>query len=261
MVDLNALPLPMNDFAAAKRQYVERYGSIAVMNTYLKIALLALALVELAIAILDIATYRAFHHLQPLVIRINDLGRAEAVTYGSLDYHAQEAEIKYFLTQFVHDYYGRMRATAQQTYPRSLYFLDGRLADAVMEANKKSKAMETFLLSGAEEIDIEVKNVAVEDLRQAPYKAAVEFEKVYYASSGHNELRRERYVAHCVFVVKQPVPNALVPVNPLGLTLTYFREDQALPIGDIHDRQRHFYHHRSLSRSRPVSFLQANASS
>jgi type IV secretory pathway TrbF-like protein len=227
MPDLNCLPPPINDFAAAKRQYIELHGSLAVMNTYLKVALFALSVVCIALTILNIRTYSTFHHLQPLVIRINELGRAEAVTYGSLEYHPQEAEIKYFLTEFVHDYYGRIRATVRETYPRSLYFLDGRLADAVMETNKKSKAMETFLLNGPEEIDIEVKNVAVEDLRQAPYKAAVEFEKVYYASSGHNELRRERYVAHCVFVVKQPVPNALVPINPLGLTLTYFREDQA----------------------------------
>jgi len=227
MVDLNELLPPMNDFAAAKRQYVERYGSLAVMNTYLKIALFAMSLVALTLAILDVTTYQAFHHLQPLVIRINELGRAEAVTYGSLDYHPQEAEIKYFLMGFVHDYYGRMRATVKEAYPRSLYFLDGRLADAAMEAAKKTKGIETFLNGASEETDIEVRNVSVEDLRQAPYKAAVEFEKVFYAVADHRELRRERYVAHCVFVVKQPVPNALVPVNPLGLTLTYFREDQA----------------------------------
>ena len=43
--------------------------------------------------------------------------------------------------------------------------VQGRLADAVMETNKKSKAIETFLASQAEEIDIQVKNVAIEDLR------------------------------------------------------------------------------------------------
>jgi len=28
-------------------------------------------------------------------------------------------------------------------------------------------------------------------------------------------------------VVKERVPNAMIPINPLGLTVTYFREDQA----------------------------------
>jgi type IV secretory pathway component VirB8 len=55
----------------------------------------------------------------------------------------------------------------------------------------------------------------------------VEFEKVYYARADHKENRRERYVANFVFVIKQPVANALIPINPLGLTITYFREDQA----------------------------------
>ena len=30
-----------------------------------------------------------------------------------------------------------------------------------------------------------------------------------------------------VFVVQDRVPNAVIPINPLGLTITYFREDQA----------------------------------
>jgi type IV secretory pathway component VirB8 len=34
-------------------------------------------------------------------------------------------------------------------------------------------------------------------------------------------------VANVVFVVKDRIPNALIPVNPLGLTITYFRADQA----------------------------------
>jgi hypothetical protein len=42
------MPPPEKDYAAAQRQYVELYGSVAVMNTYLKIAVLSLCLVVLA---------------------------------------------------------------------------------------------------------------------------------------------------------------------------------------------------------------------
>ena len=77
-----------------------------------------------------------------------------------------------------------------------------------------------------EENDVKVTGVSIEDLRQPPYHATVAFEKIYYAS-GHQETRRERYVAHFVFVVRDQVPNNLIPVNPLGLTITYFREDQS----------------------------------
>ena len=218
---------PAQDFNAAKRQYLELYGSVAVMNTYLKIAVLCLSLVAVGLVVLNVKTYNAFHNLKPLVIRINEVGRAEAITYGSLEYQPQEAELKYFLAQFVQSFYGRMRATLKEAYPRSLFFLDGHLADAVIEANKKTKVIETFLSGQTDEIDIQVKNVAIEDLRQSPYKATVEFDKVVYGTADHAEIRRQRYVANFVFVVKMPVPNALIPVNPLGLTITYFREDQA----------------------------------
>ena len=67
-----------------------------MMNTYLKIALLALRLVALALAFLNVRTYQAFRELKPLVIRISDVGRAEAVSYESLEYHPQEAEISTF---------------------------------------------------------------------------------------------------------------------------------------------------------------------
>ena len=57
--------------------------------------------------------------------------------------------------------------------------------------------------------------------------ATVDFEKVYYNPGDAIETKRERYTAHFVFVVKERVANAMIPVNPLGLTITYFREDQA----------------------------------
>lgn len=227
MPDIDWIPPTVgSDGAATRLQFVEFYGSTVVMNTFLKIVVLCLSATVIALAALNIKTYAAFHHLQPLVIRINEVGRAEAVNYGSFDYHPQEVELKYFLVQFVQGYYGRVRATLKESYPRSLFFLDGRLADAVMSANKKTKIIETFLTSQIEEVDVQVRNVSIEDLRQAPYKATVEYDKVYYGGD-HLETHRQRFVANFVFVVKQPVPNELIPVNPLGLTITYFHEDQA----------------------------------
>lgn len=227
MSDLHLMPPPAPDYAAAKRQFVELYGSTAVMNTYLKIAVLCLCGVCLGLVALQLKTYQLVRDTKPLVIRINDLGRAEAVSYSDLEYHPQEAEIKYFLIQFVEQHYARMRATVKENYARSLYFLDGRLADALIEANKKSNTIEGFLAGQSEEIEVHVKNVSIEDLRTPPYRATVDFEKVYSSPANHMEIRREKYVGNFVFIVKDRVPNAMIPVNPLGLTITYFREDQA----------------------------------
>src|SRR5580765_6392994 len=221
------LPPAGYEYGEARRRYVEQYGSTLVMNTYLQLAVACLSAVIVGLVGLNVHTQRTFGHVKPFVIRIDDVGHAAAVHYDSLTYTPQAPELKYFLVQFVTMHYGRIRATVRQQYAQSLYFLDGRLADATMEANKKSGLIERFLTSGGEEIDVRVKNVTLEDLRQPPYRATIDFEQVHLAPASRSELRRDTYVAHVVFVLKDVVDNARIPINPLGLTITYFRDDQA----------------------------------
>jgi type IV secretion system protein VirB5 len=226
------LPPTGYEYGEARRRYVEQYGSTLVMNRYLHVAVACLCLVLVALSVVTVHTQRTFQNFKPLVIRIDEVGHAAAVTYDSLTYTPQAPELKYFLVQFVTMHYSRVRATVRQQYAQSLYFLDGRLADATMEANTKSGLIERFLTSGGDEIDVRVKNVTLEDLRQPPYRATVQFDKVYLAPSTRAETKHESFVAHLVFVVTQQVDNARIPINPLGLTITYFREDQAFVEGN-----------------------------
>ncbi len=223
----NVMPAPDADLRAARRQFVELYGTPLIAASYLRIALVCVSLLCLGLLVLNVKTFQAFHNFRPLVIRINHVGRAEAVTYDSLTYKPHDAEVRYFLMEFVTQHYSRRRATLRESFARSLYFLDGRLADATIEANKKNKTLENFLTGGGPEIDVVVNNVSIEDLRTPPYKATADFERVYYNYGDATELKREKYTAHFVFVVRDRVPNVMIPVNPLGLTITYFREDQA----------------------------------
>jgi type IV secretory pathway TrbF-like protein len=219
------LPSP-NDRPPA-RKYLEQHAAVLVAGRHLRVALLCVTLVCLGLLALNLRTLHTLGSFKPLVVRIDDVGRAEALSYGSFTYQPHEAEVKYFLVQFVSCYYGRIRATVRENFARSLYFLDGRLADAILRAYRKNRVIENFLAGQGDEIDIDVKNVTIEDLRQPPYKATVEFEKIYDAGRDRVEGRRERYTASFVFIVRDRVPNAWIPVNPLGLTITYFREDQA----------------------------------
>lgn len=223
----NLMPPPDADLAAARRQFVELYGTPLMAARYLRIALACVSVVCLGLLILNMKTFQAFHNFKPLVIRINDVGRAEAVSYDSLTYQPHDAEVRYFLIEFVTKHYSRMRATVRENFARSLYFLDGRLADATIEANKKNRGIEDFLAGDGPQVDVAVNNVAIEDIRTPPYKATVDFDRIYYNYADGAEMKREKYTAHIVFVVKDRVPNAMIPVNPLGITITYFREDQA----------------------------------
>jgi type IV secretory pathway TrbF-like protein len=213
---------------SAKRQFVELYGSALVMNTYLKIAVVLLALVAGALVGLNFWTQAKYAQVKPLVIRIDDVGRAEAVSYDAATYRPQAPELRYFLTRFVVTHFSRLRSTVQRDYPDSLFFLESRLTDATIAANEQTRVLETFLTNpSADEIDIEVKNVTFSEIGKAPFRASVDFEKRYFAPGTRQERQRETHVAQIDFVLRDAVPNAFVRVNPLGIQITHFRVDQA----------------------------------
>ena len=216
------------NFDDAKRLYLEQYGDPMVTNTYLKIALVLVSLVAVGLGLIDLRTIRTFQNFRPLVIRIDDLGRAEAINYHNFEYKPQDAEAKYFLSQFSTLFYRKNRYTIQDDFSKALYFLDGKLADGILDAYRKDDIIKKFITNtAAPEIDIEVKKVSLEEMQTPPYRARVDFYMVYYSPADHSEIKRDLYTANFVFVFKSQVPNELIPINPLGLTITYFREDQA----------------------------------
>ena len=222
---------------SAKRQFVELYGSALVLNTYLKIALVLVSLVSLGLIGLNIHTARRYADVKPLVIRIDQIGRAEAVAYDASRYTPQAPELRYFLTQFIVKHFSRLRATVQREYPDSLLFLEPGLADATIAQNEQSRAIETFMTNpSADEVDIVVQNVSLTELAEAPHKASVSFQKLLYAPGTRQERARQTFIAQIDFTLRDRVPNEFVRVNPLGLQVSYFRVDQAFEEGQANGR-------------------------
>ena len=213
---------------SAKSQFVELYGSALVMNTYLKLALLLVSVLALGLLALNFRTQAKYANVKPLVVRIDAVGRAEAVQYDASTYQVQAPELRYFLTQFVVKHFSRLRATVQREYADSLFFLDPALADATIAQNEQSRTLETFLTdASADEVDIAIQNVSLSELTTPPYKASISFQKVLYTPGTRTERARQSYVAQVDFVLREHVPNEFVRVNPLGLQVSYFRVDQA----------------------------------
>ena len=229
MESTTAPPYQLPPIEDAKRQYVELFGSALVMNTYLKIALLCVSVIALGLLLLNFRTQSKYANVKPLVIRIDEVGRAQAVQYDTLTYapQGQAPELKYFLVQFVTKHFARVRATVKQQYAESLYFLDAPLADATIAQDQREHMIDGFLTGTADETEIQVRNVTLDDLKTAPYKAVVEFDKASIGYGNRQERNRDTYVAQITFVLRGQVQNAAIPVNPLGLTITYFRVDQA----------------------------------
>ena len=144
----------------ARQLFLEQYGDAIVTANYLKVGLLVLSLVVAGLVVMNLRTLNTFHNFKPLVIRIDELGRAQAVGYDAFAYKPEDKEAKYFLTHFCELYFRRNRYTVNDDFTKSLYFLDGKLANDIMAAYKKDGVIENFLKDpSSPEIDIDVQQV------------------------------------------------------------------------------------------------------
>jgi type IV secretion system protein VirB5 len=219
---------PSSDITRAAERYLEQYGDPLVTNTYLKVTILVLAVVCTALAVLLFHGQMALANVHPLIVRINDVGRAEAIDYRNFQYRPQEAENKYYLTRWAELYFSRNRFTVERDQTDSLYFLNGDVQRAVIDQERKDNIIANYAKdTSLPFVDVEVKSVILDDLRQSPYSARIEFEKIFTNLSDHTELRREQWTASVTYVFRETVKNNELTVNPLGLTIVRFRADQA----------------------------------
>jgi type IV secretory pathway TrbF-like protein len=219
---------PSRAITRAAERYLEQYGDPLVMNTYLKITILVLAAIALMLGTLVFRSQRALASVHPLVVRIDDVGRAEAVDYRDFTYRPKEGENKYYLSRWTELYFSRNRYSIQRDFTNSLYFLNADVQRAVVEEFRKNKTMETFIRDlTMPYVDVEVNSVILDDLRQSPYSARIDFVKIYTNPSDHSEIKRERWTVSVTYVFRDEVRNGEIQVNPLGLTIVKFRADQA----------------------------------
>jgi type IV secretory pathway component VirB8 len=215
-------------FNEARQLYLEQYASAIVTGGYLKIAVALLSLVVFGLVLMNLKVVRTLERFRPLVIRIDEIGRAQAVAYDSLTYRPEYKETKYFLTRFCQLYYRRNRSTINDDFSQAMYFLDGKVAGDTIQEFKQKNIIKTFLTENlASERDVDVQQVVIEPMDKAPYRATVDFFEIEYSPADHSVMKRTLYTASFLFSFRDEVPNQDILVNPLGLAITYFREDEA----------------------------------
>lgn len=212
----------------AGHRFLELYAEPVVTNTYLKVALLVLSVVTLASLALLYRAQTAALRLKPLVISVSDIGRGQVMNYDDFAKIPIDRVSKYYLAQWAQLYYGRNHATLQRDFSQSLDFFSGPLQTATLQLVNQQKTLQTFLLDpSAPNVDVEIDAVVLEDTRQSPYRAQIEFQKVFRSPGDGTEQRRERWTANVIYSFRGEVPNAMLLTNPLGLVISYVHEDQA----------------------------------
>ena len=136
---------PAPTITRAAERYLEQYGDPLVMNTYLKVTILVLAAVCCALAALTYKSQQALANMHPMIVRINDVGRAEAIDYRNFQYRPQEAENKYYLSRWAELYFSRNRFTIERDQTASLYFLNSDVQRAVIEQERKDNSIQNYV--------------------------------------------------------------------------------------------------------------------
>src|ERR1700748_3290709 len=113
---------------------------------------------------------------RPLVnryIRIDEMGRAQAIQYSDLSYSPREGEIRTYLTDWTNYRYTISRDTIAKKYPLNYYFLSQALASQLMTADNQNHFVSQVMAGQIEQSDVDVKNVTITSLSQETIQGTV----------------------------------------------------------------------------------------
>ncbi len=214
----------------AGREYAEIWGETVHTNRHLRVLSAVLGGTGLLLAILALRL-GSLDPPKPIVIRVDEVGRAEALAYEAVQAQADPLDptTKYFLNRFIHDFYSRQRATVEQHWTRSLRFLTTDLANAAFKAQSENIAR---VAAGVESRQVRVENVVLRlhAHPEEPHSGTADFELVHTARE--QEVERQRWSLSLKFVFLAEIPPDLVVTNPMGIVITYLQADRALVTED-----------------------------
>ena len=211
--------------ADAGTEYAEIWGETIHANRHLRILSIGLGILVLLLAI-GVVRLSSVEAPRPIVVRVDEVGRAEALAYEAVEMQAdpRDPTTKYFLNRFLHDFYGRRSATAEEYWPRSLRFLSTDLANAAFTANSDAIALVAAGLA-PEERRVEDVQIRIQAQPSPPHGAVADFQVVRTVSE--QEVGREFWTVTVQFVFMPVIPPDLIVHNPMGLQITYLEADQA----------------------------------
>ena len=173
-------------------------------------------------------------------IRIDEMGRAQAIQYTDLSYSPREGEVRTYLTDWANYRYTINRETIAKKYPLNYYFLSGPLASQLMATDNQSHLVSQVSGGQVEASDVQVRNVTITSMSEETVQgvtmargtALVTFDKLF--SPDHSrEPRTEHWLLSVTYYLnpKQVSDQSRIfPqyefINPLGLTITEFHENR-----------------------------------
>ena len=213
----------------AGAEYAEIWGEAIHTNRHLRVISIGLG-VALLLVIIVVIRIVSVDPPRPIVVRVDEVGRAEAVAYEAMEAEANPLDptTKYFLNRFIYDFYSRRRATVEEHWSRSLRFLSTELANASFRSGSRDIAL---LAAGAAKEELQVDRVVlrIQANPREPHSATADFDLVRMAMA--NETVRERWSLSLQFLFLEEIPPDLIVHNPMGIVITYLQGDRAIVTG------------------------------
>lgn len=173
-------------------------------------------------------------------IRIDEMGRAQAIQYTDLNYSPREGEVRTYLTDWVNYRFTINREVIAKKYPLNYYFLAGPLASQLMASDNQTHLVSQVSSGQVESGDVQVRNVTITSMseetvqgaRVARGTALLTLDKLYSEQTSHQP-RTEHWLLSVTYYLnpKQVSDQAKIYpqyefINPLGLTITEFHDNR-----------------------------------
>jgi type IV secretion system protein VirB5 len=173
-------------------------------------------------------------------IRIDEMGRAQAIQYNDLDYSPREGEIRTYLTDWANYRYTINRETIAKKYSLNYYFLAQPLASQLMGEDNQNHLVSQVMSGQVEQSDVEVRDVTITSMsvemvsgaKLAKGTALVSLDKLY-SPRYSRQPRTEHWVVSVTYYLNPAIVNdeartlpQFETLNPLGLVITEFHENR-----------------------------------
>ena len=139
-------------------------------------------------------------------IRIDEMGKAQAIVYSDLNYSPREGEVRTYLTDWTNYRYTLNRETVAKKYPLNYYFLSQQLALQLMGEDNANHTISQVTAGQTEQSEVDVRNVTITSMSteqvqgavMAKGTALVNFDKLFLrpqlSATSHGALDVERDV-------------------------------------------------------------------
>jgi type IV secretion system protein VirB5 len=178
--------------------------------------------------------------IQNRYIRIDEMGRAQAIQYSDLNYSPREGEVRTYLTDWSNYRYTINRDTITKKYPLNYFFFSQQLSTQLMSDDNRNHFVSQIMAGQIEQSDVEVRNVTitsmseemVQGVRMSKGTALVNIDRLYSQRNSHDP-RTEHWMLSVTYYLnpKQVSDQSRVfpqfeTINPLGMTITEFHENR-----------------------------------